>query len=598
MSTQPPTFPAHARGRAAPPERATPMKRFRCLPWGLALSLATCLPAQAGDTRYAITLHVQAGADGQVDAVVVDEAIPMPATPADTTVLAMPHVSSNVPTIAASVGELEARDDQGALQLRYRDQGEGADRQRQWYATRQVAGTLRFSYRAAMTQALAARGAAPPTELRSEERAFSGAGVTFLLHPPAGKHDIALHWDLDALGPQARALSSLQDGNAEGVSMDALDSSYFMAGHIGLYPQAPDTSGFFSAWQGTPPFDAAKLLAWTRDLRRHYQAFFATPATPYGVFLRRNKVNPGGGMGMHHSFIVTYDDTRGNDPQQLELTLAHEMFHTFQPRLGADYDGGGGLAASWFNEGMAVFYQARLPLRYGMIDADAFLKDLNYTAARYYTNLLGNTPNREVPAGFWKDTRIRTLPYDRGFLYFVTVDDAMRKASGGQRSLDDLMLEMLARQRQGRIEQADWEAVLRAHLGEDAVRQLHAMLDGAAPLPASDAFGPCFERLSRPLRRYELGFAPEVLTESPRVVRGLVPGSAAARAGVRNGDQITRPVGQDQLQGEQDGILTLQLLRDGTPLEVSYQPRGETVDTWQWQRKAGSDAAHCSLPGK
>ncbi len=601
MNTSPlaPTLSSHACAGDAHPERATPMKRFRCLPWGLALSLAACLPAQATDAPYAITLHVLAGADGQVDAVVVDEAIPMPDTPADATLLAMPHVSSNVPTIASSVGELQAHDDQGALSLRYRDQGEGTERQRQWYAQRPVAGILRFSYRAAMTEALAARGAAPPTELRSEEQAFSGAGVTFLLHPPGGKHDIALDWDLGALGPQAHALSSLQGGNAEDVSMDGLDSSYFMAGHIGLYPQAPDASGFFSAWQGTTPFDAEKLLAWTQQLRRHYQAFFATPATPYGVFLRRNKVNPGGGMGMYHSFIVTYDDTRGNDPQQLELTLAHEMFHTFQPRLGADYDGGGGLAASWFNEGMAVFYQARLPLRYGMIDADAFLKDLNYTAARYYTNLLGSTPNREVPAGFWKDTRIRTLPYDRGFLYFVTVDDAMRKASDGRQSLDDLMLEMLARQQhQGRIEVADWEAVLRAHLGDDAVRQLHAMLDGAAPLPASDAFGPCFERVSRPMRRYELGFAPEVLTESPRVVRGLVPGSAAERAGVRNGDQITRPVGQDQLQGEQDGILTLHLLRDGTPLEVSYAPRGETVATWQWQRKVGSDAAHCSLPGK
>ncbi|MBD7921779.1 M61 family metallopeptidase [Xanthomonas bonasiae] len=571
------------------------MPRQRCL--FLALAAAASPALAATDASYAITIHAQADAAGsRIEALLVNEAIPLPATPAGTTVLAMPHVTSNVPTIAASVGELAARDDRGAVQLRYRDQGEGTAQQREWYADRAVAGTLRFSYRAAMTEALAARGAAPPIELRSEEGAFSGAGATFLLHPTSGRHDIELRWDLSALGAGAHAVSSLQDRNASDVDMEALDSSYFMAGKIGLYPQAPDATGFFSAWQGNTPFDAQKLLAWTQQLRQHYQAFFAVPATPYGVFLRRNRVNPGGGMGMYNSFIVTYDDDRGNDPEQLELTLAHEMFHTFQPHMSSQYDGET-LADAWFNEGTAVFYQARLPFRYGMIDADAFLKDLNYTAARYYTNLLGNAPNSEVSTKFWQDTRIRTLPYDRGFLYFVTVDDAMRKTSGGGKSLDDLILAMLHR-RQGDkpLGIADWEALLRDNLGEDAVRQLHAMLDGAAPLPASDAFGPCFERISQPMRRYELGFAPAALTESPRIVRDLIPGSAAAKAGVRNGDEITRPVGQDQLQGEQDGVLTLQLQRDGKPLTIAYKPRGETVATWQWRRKQGSAQTACSLP--
>jgi hypothetical protein len=70
-------------------------------------------------------------------------------------------------------------------------------------------------------------------------------------------------------------------------------------------------------------------------------------------------------------------------------------------------------------------------------------------------------------------------------------------------------------------------------------------------------------------------------------VRGLIPGSAAQRAGVRDGDEITQPVPQDRIQGEQDGVLTLKLLRDGKPLEISYVPRGETVEAYQWVRIAG-----------
>lgn len=548
----------------------------------------------AAESVYTITLRVQADTNGQIDALVVDETVPLPKTPIGQTIFAMAYVDNNVPTIASELGQLQASDAAGALLLEPRDAGEGDTRQRQWYAKRDVTGPLHFSYRAPMTHAMAARGAAPPIELRSEEGAFSGAGTTFLLHPPQGRYDIALHWDLDALGAGAAALSSLEGANAHNVDMDDLDSSYFMAGRIGIFPEHISADGFFSAWQGTPPFDASALLGWAQQLRGHYQTLFSTPPTPYGIFLRRNKVNPGGGMGMYHSFIATYDADRGNDPEELKITLAHEMFHTFQPHLTSE--GHDDLSDAWFDEGTAVFYQSRLPFRYGMIDTEAFLHDINWYAARYYTNPLGNAPNSEVPARFWKDTRIRTLPYDRGFLYFATVDDAMRKASGGKRSLDDLILALLQRQREGRShDQAAWEQLLRESLGEDAVAQLHAMLAGAAPLPASDAFGPCFERVSRPLRRYELGFAPAVLTESPRIVRELVAGSAAARAGVRNGDEITRPVGQDQIQGEQDGVLTLQLRRDGQPLTVAYVPRGEQVATWQWQLKPGADRTTCAL---
>lgn len=575
------------------------MKKPFCIPL-LALFFMTAWSAVCGTTAdYVVTLHVQpTSQEGRIDAITVDEAIRLPVARAGDTLLAMPHVSSNVPTVARSVGELKAHDDDGPLQLHYRDRGEDADRERQWFASRDTRGTLRFSYRASMTTALAARGAAPPTELRSEGGAFSGAASTFLLHPPSGRYDVQLEWDMAGKPPRVHALSSLQGARTHTLDMDTLDSVYVMAGRMGQYPEKMDSSGFFSGWQGKPPFDAEKLLAWAQRLRQHYQGFFDAPATPYSIFLRRNRVNPGGGMGMYHSFIATYDDNRGNDPDELKITLAHEMFHTFQPRMSPD-EGDSPLSVSWFNEGLAVFYQARLPFRYGMIDADTLLKDINYTAARYYTDILGNTPNSEVPAGFWKDTRIRTLPYDRGFLYFVTVDEAMRKQSRGKRSLDDLVLAMLSRQEQQQsIDIGDWEAVLQDNLGEEAVARLHAMLDGASPLPSSDAFGSCFERVSRPLHRYQLGFAPEVLTESPRIVRGLIPDSAAARAGVRNGDKIIHPVGQDRIQGEQDGVLTLELERDGEEaLTVSYKPRAEKVDAWQWQRKAATAHMDCSLPG-
>jgi predicted metalloprotease with PDZ domain len=511
-------------------------------------------------------------------------------------ILQIPLVTDNVVTSAERIADLAASDSKGPLHLVPREQGGPGNGLRQWFADRAVEGALRVHYRVPTSAPPAPRGAAPPLELTSESGGFSGAGGTFLLLPPGdASYRLSVDWDLSGLPAGAAGVSSLGVGDASSSSplpAEALADSFFMAGAIGRFPDGGTADGFFSAWQGKPPFDVKPLMEWGARLRGDYIRFFKDSSPePYGVFIRRNLVNPGGGVSLHHSFVTTYGEKTGSDPDDLKLTLAHEMFHTFAPSIGVP----AGLESSWFGEGLATYYQRELPFRFGMIDPSTYLGDLNYTAARYYTNALGNAPNSEVPKRFWEDTRIRTLPYDRGALYFATVDYAVRKASGGKRSLDDLVLAMRARQLAGKtLTNADWEELVGKELGQNGVEDFRAMLQGATPLPASDAFGPCFRRVTKPLRRYQLGFDPKVLVQPKRIVRGLIAGSAAAKAGLRNGDEILKPVGQDHIQGDQTGILTLLIRRGDEEMTIHYLPRGETVDAWQWARVPGVPDAACA----
>jgi hypothetical protein len=144
------------------------------------------------------------------------------------------------------------------------------------------------------------------------------------------------------------------------------------------------------------------------------------------------------------------------------------------------------------------------------------------------------------------------------------------------------------------MDEAAWRRTLRAELGPAGEAGLDAMLSGALVLPRSDDFGPCFRRTTAKLRRYELGFAPQVLTEPTRTIRGLVHGSAAEAAGLRDGDQIVEPVPQDQIQADQGAHLTLQVRRDGKVFPVRYLPRGETVDAYQWERIPGVPDSACA----
>jgi M61 glycyl aminopeptidase len=105
-------------------------------------------------------------------------------------------------------------------------------------------------------------------------------------------------------------------------------------------------------------------------------------------------MNAGGGAALAHSFLVTYG-TRVTG-ENLKSILGHEMTHTWT----SNDDLG-----QWYNEGGAVYYQALLAWRAGLITADQFLADLNQTASRYYTNALRATPEDQVLPHFWEDTR-------------------------------------------------------------------------------------------------------------------------------------------------------------------------------------------------
>jgi predicted metalloprotease with PDZ domain len=549
-------------------------------------------PAKTGD-----------GSIGSVDIELVFGAIRVaPGEP----LLQLALIADNVDTVATTLSNLRASDLQGPLKLSARDMdlpteaardSETGGQTREWIVDRAPVGRVTVRYTVPAIATLPPRGAAPPLAFRNDAAGVSASGNVFLLMPPGTQHyAVTTRWDLSRLKSNAIGATSLGEGTAKGIepmSSAELRESYFMGGEIHRWPSGESSPGFFSAWQGTPPFDAVSFMSWTRSLYQQYSQFFGRETDePYGVFLRYNPVNAGGGTGLFHSFIMTYGAGSGADVTSLKSMVAHETFHTFQPFISVP----AGKESSWFAEGLAVLYEARLPLRYGLMTPEAFLQDLNSHAARYYSSIMATRPNSEIAAYFWDDTRIRTLAYDRGMLYFAVVDDAVRTKSGGKRSLDQLMLHMLALESQGRmLSNKDWETELQTELGDGAVAQFHGFLNGTMPIPASDAFGPCFIRTLAHARRYELGFSTVVLREPQRVVRGLVPGSAADQAGLQNGDEVINPVPQDEIQGNQTELLKLDILRKGREFAISYLPRGEEVEVYQWTRAVGVPDSHCGL---
>lgn len=566
---------------------------FRFVPPALACAvLFLTAGAPAADSPPMLKLVLKPGpADADRHVGCVDVAITLTDVnaPAGEPLFTLPYVVANIDSVAEILTDFKASDAKGPLAMESRDvPGRRYGLSRGWIPVRTAAGDVTIHYRAPVSAAAPVRSG-PPFGLATEGGGVSGAGCAFLLVPAdSARYGLSLRWDFTAMGSDASGSSSFGDGDADIVEAGAaarLSSAFFLAGHLRRHPDRPTAEGFSAVWFASVPFDPVPLLAWAEKLYASMRTFFrAESVKPYRVFLRGNPVNPNGGVGLMNSFVATYDEkTR---PEMLHLLLSHEMYHTFAPSLRGQDAGGQG--TQWFSEGQAVYYQRLLPLRAGLITAEEFLEDLNSTAARYYTNALNNTPNDQISARFWEDTRIRVLPYDRGSMYLAAVNDRIRKASDGKRSLDDVILALSDRDRRGLPNTASvWVELLTKEYGPEAAAEYEAMLAGAEMLPASDAFGMGFRRTTAKLRRFDLGFDPKVMNLNPRIIRGLVPGSAAAQAGLRDGDEIVKPVGLDAVQEDQNRMLTLRILRGGKEFDATYLPRGETMDSWQWERVPG-----------
>jgi predicted metalloprotease with PDZ domain len=221
---------------------------------------------------------------------------------------------------------------------------------------------------------------------------------------------------------------------------------------------------------------------------------------------------------------------------------------------------------------------------------------LNSQALSYYANPLRNLPSSEVAERFWTDTRVRNIPYDRGALYFATVDAAVRGKTMGMRSLDDLMFTMLDRLQGGQsYDSAAWSTLLNRELGAEGPAQLQAMIAGELLQPPSNAYGPCFSNEPTTYPQFELGFDPAVLAKVPRTVTEVVPGSNAELAGLRTGDEITAPIVLEDVLSDPAAELTVRIRRGTDAMDIKYVPRGAAVSGIRWTRVPGVPDSDCAL---
>ncbi|MBZ5537866.1 MAG: hypothetical protein LAO31_18075 [Acidobacteriia bacterium] len=547
-----------------------------------------------------VTIRPDPGPDGNISSVGVSLTWMNAGNKGALPDLRIPVVYAGITGIADSVHDLEATDAKGKLPVEVIDDPAdtgGFMSWRRWKASREVQWPLNVHYR---SQLMVRLRPGPPFALRAKDGGMSGAGAGFLILPDDTRvFNIHLRWDLRNMPPGSSGVSSLGDGDVKALGkMEELNSSYYMAGRIARYPAQGSVDHFSAYWVGSPPFDANAMMAWAAKCNSYYRMFFADQSgTPYRFFLRFGADYKNvGGSGLTNSFMMFFPDKdiQGSGLASTHLIIAHEMVHNWVVGL----EGPPGVIP-WYHEGLAEYYSRLGTLRAQLQSADDYLKETNQAAVRYYTNPLRNIPNDEVPKLFWKERNAQVIPYDRGSLYFADVDSRLRKASHEKTSLDTIILSMLARHRQGKPLTTDvYLGKLETVLGPSAKGEFESMIvRGSTVVPPSNAFGPCFERRPVQMRLFELGFDEHAsLDLAPRMVHGLVSGSAAAAAGLREGDEVLQPLAVQPFMGDPTRKVQFEVRRGDQTFKIEYLPRGAAVEGYEWVKVPGVQENRCALP--
>ncbi|HEX6037736.1 hypothetical protein [Longimicrobium sp.] len=416
---------------------------------------------------------------------------------------------------------------------------------------------------------------------------FHGEGVFAV---PAGRDQspAGFAWGAFPAGwRMASDLDHIHDGSRPGVVNDVIESATLGGADLRVTERMVDGAPLRVAVQGSWPFEADAFADAVARIIHAENAFWGDGGRPFVVQLA-----PLGGMGTGYSFSGTARSdafsvaSTPNFPlAEAQRFLAHEYMHTWIAREvgGPSADEASGF---WLSEGFTDFYAGRVLLRAGLWTPADFVAEVNRTLLRNASSPARLATSAEVAAKFWTDANVRQLPYDRGHLLGLLLDDRIRRHTGGRADLDDVLREMRVTARQlaergtGTDAETLFSAVLMRRFDMDVLGALALHLDGGEPvvLPA-DLYGTCARVETATQPDFSRGFDAGATTAAGNVVTGVDPAGPAYAAGMRDGMRLLRrEAGQP---GDGSVELAYRVDDGGTERVIRYLPAGRGTVEFQ-----------------
>ncbi len=289
-----------------------------------------------------------------------------------------------------------------------------------------------------------------------------------------------------------------------------------------------------------------------------YKIFGEMPMKDYTII-----VNLRGGGGLEHLNSTALQWNRfGFQPRTRYVgflgLVAHEYFHLWNVKrirpdaLGPfDYENENYTKLLWVAEGMTAYYEAVLLRRAGLISAEDLLetkagmiKQLQARPGRFQTSLESASIDAWIKYYRQDENAINNQIsyYDKGEIVNMLLDVSIRTASGGQRSLDDVLRSLYADfyKKNRNFSPADFQKAAEKAAGKSLEEFFAKYVRGVEELDYAGILGPVGidVEMSRP-NENKAYLGADLVEEGGRLrVRSLPAGTPAYEQGLNTEDQV------------------------------------------------------------
>lgn len=372
------------------------------------------------------------------------------------------------------------------------------------------------------------------------------------------------------------------------TTLEALRKGVFLAGDFRIHVLSVRGKPVKVVTRGKWRFPDAEFHSLVQKVAEAERSFWNDDNLPrFLVVLFPTDDPPGASHGEARTDALSlYFSKDVTDTSGMKFLLAHEMFHAWNAsRLGRLKDN----RLYWFSEGFTDHYAALLLWRAELISHSEYIERCNDVLRRYYASRCRNYSYERLQAERDSNGETERQIYVRGNVLALRWDAAIRSATGGKHSLDDVMRELFraARGKDFSLSKDSIDQAVRRYFKVGVRHEINRYVELGETIPVSaDLLG---REAQASMIEVAISFDPGFDVDASytkRTFTGVKENGPAHRAGLRNGQKWVR----GGLADDPNVMAEFTVEDSGIQKVVKYYPASdEKVRVPQYKLKAPPD---------
>lgn len=354
------------------------------------------------------------------------------------------------------------------------------------------------------------------------------------------------------------------------LSLEKFQNTYYTAGDFRGYRTVINDKPIYVAIRANNwKFEDAAMVEKIKSVISMERNFWNDHSEPYYFvslipFEGEGSYN---GTSMHQSFMLAMTQDFSIGTPILSL-LSHEYFHHWNGTTislkGLEYEN------KWFSEGFTEYYTYKLLYAAKMISPTDYVKSINEHIADYYLSPVRNEDNSTLGKNYWNTRAYNHLPYKKGFVYALYLDQLIKSSSSGRYSLDNVMFDLVhAHNNKQELTDQFFLKLVEQYSGKN-IQQLqedHILKGATIPVSAESLAQQATYNVQH-LGAFDIGFDLEASWKTKEII-GVTENSEAWQAGIRNGQKIKGySINYDNIYQ----LAEVSIEEKGTTRKVTYYP--------------------------